>query len=503
MTFSSLLITWLIECLQGEARIFVKLLVGPEAPRGGALDADAYTGSGPPAAADATDEEVPSRALSRALSSSTALLAAPLNRHMSRVLTPPSHAPSLHGLCERLASCHRLITTCDAHAVRLAAFLGSPPTEADVSATDVSDVSDAPTPPPPRATTAPAEAASASPARPPPPAPVLVALHTGSAKAAAEFSRVRATVLAQISEASALPAVTASGHHLPPTLGSAVSDGSMALETVLDAHEHAISVADACGDGGDGGDGGDVGDVGAAAGVRAQALITEIVSALLARCKASAAPPRGASGGADLGGVLAARQAAGTSDPDRLVPLLNAIESMRAILAARVPYVGRTSAESVSPPPAPPPHAAARAVDTSLTLLTGELNNLIDEIAREAAAGVLRACGLDAKLSALQTADAQSSIAMADIVGLEPLALSSTMRAFYGVLFRRADEILPTAHLIASPDVRAQATSQTARTLASTHAHIHALVLRPGAGYSAPETILLHTPREVEALLGL
>ena len=51
--------------------------------------------------------------------------------------------------------------------------------------------------------------------------------------------------------------------------------------------------------------------------------------------------------------------------------------------------------------------------------------------------------------------------------------------------------------------VRRQTAMQTARTVASTYRHIHALILREGSGYDHPETILLHAPEEVEALLGL
>ena len=93
---------------------------------------------------------------------------------------------------------------------------------------------------------------------------------------------------------------------------------------------------------------------------------------------------------------------------------------------------------------------------------------------------------------------------MAEIVGLEPLALASTMRSFFATLFRRGDALLPHAERLASAPLRRRATEQTARTVASTYAHIHALILRPGSGYEAPEnTILIHTPSEVEALLGL
>ena len=89
---------------------------------------------------------------------------------------------------------------------------------------------------------------------------------------------------------------------------------------------------------------------------------------------------------------------------------------------------------------------------------------------------------------------------MAAVIGLEPLALGSAMRSFYAVLFRRGDALLPHAESIASPSTRRQAAVQAAKVVASTHRHIHELVR---ARYQAPEGILLHSPEEIETLLGL
>ena len=97
----------------------------------------------------------------------------------------------------------------------------------------------------------------------------------------------------------------------------------------------------------------------------------------------------------------------------------------------------------------------------------------------------------------------QESVVMSEIVGLEPLAIAAVVRSFYGLVFKHGDHLLSQAERIASPAVRRAAAKQTARTVASTYGHIHALVSRPGSGYQQPETILLHSPEEIEALLGL
>jgi hypothetical protein len=96
---------------------------------------------------------------------------------------------------------------------------------------------------------------------------------------------------------------------------------------------------------------------------------------------------------------------------------------------------------------------------------------------------------------------AQPQITMASVIGLEPLALSAAMRSFYTTLFQRGDALVPDAEKLASAALRKKATAQAAHTLAATHAHIHALVSRPGSGYDAPGQILLHTPEEVQTLL--
>jgi hypothetical protein len=128
---------------------------------------------------------------------------------------------------------------------------------------------------------------------------------------------------------------------------------------------------------------------------------------------------------------------------------------------------------------------------------------MVGELGRVSAADILDSSGLGPKLPALQTAEAQPHIAMSTMLGLEPLALASAMRSFYSTLFRRGDTIVPHAALIASQRLRREVSSLASRTLASTHRHIHQLVSREGSGYDAPSTILLHSPEEVETLLGL
>lgn len=152
----------------------------------------------------------------------------------------------------------------------------------------------------------------------------------------------------------------------------------------------------------------------------------------------------------------------------------------------------------------------------------------LGELARASAEELIGSCGLGAKLAALQacppsssslgmpcchplltlpwrraaqTAEAQPHIPMASVLGLEPLALATAMRSFYATLFQRGDRLVPAADLLDAPPLRRRAAAAAAKTLASTHAHIHSLVKRAGAGYESPETILLHSPAEVETLL--
>ena len=135
--------------------------------------------------------------------------------------------------------------------------------------------------------------------------------------------------------------------------------------------------------------------------------------------------------------------------------------------------------------------------------VTADMDRLLGDLARGAAQETLAACGLAAKLAALQTADAQPHISMATVVGLEPLALGSAMRSFYSLLFRQGDALLPHADAIASPTLRRQAVALTARAVSETHAHIHELVSRPTSGYQEAHAILLHTPEEIETLLAV
>lgn len=75
------------------------------------------------------------------------------------------------------------------------------------------------------------------------------------------------------------------------------------------------------------------------------------------------------------------------------------------------------------------------------------------------------------------------------------------MRSFYARLFQVGDALLPEVHRIASSAVRQQALRRTAQVVAATHRQIHDIVSREGAGYDNLDSILLHSPQEIETLL--
>ena len=77
------------------------------------------------------------------------------------------------------------------------------------------------------------------------------------------------------------------------------------------------------------------------------------------------------------------------------------------------------------------------------------------------------------------------------------------MRSFYSLLFTRGGgELLPHAHRLATPRLRAAASRRAAQMLAATHRRMHQLISRPESGYAdGGSAILLHTPEEVDSLL--
>ena len=483
-------------CLEAEARLFRMMLVASDR-EGAAME----VGS-------ATDLLVP-------IASATALLAAPLHRHVHRLLAGAS-LDTVHAAGSRLSLSHRVLTVLHEHAVALAPLVDTALASAISGGT------------PPEATQLPEVAAAAANkaddavASDTPPSnkdeapPLVVAMRACLALATSEFERSRGALLAHLKGAGALAGGVTSVASSAAPAGD-VGEGVAALEMLLDAHEQTSAIR--------GDDDADetpaaaetqleasVTDADVAAAARAEALVSEIVGVVLANCKAAASgrgtlPLPLVGGSPAFGGPLArlARPggSTGASDAERLIWLLNSIETLRGTLAVRLSAGGGTDVAAAAATLQSPVAGVAAVVEGSLRLLTAELNGLLDELAREAAQDVLHSCGLSAKLAALQTAEAQSSVAMAEMVGLEPLALSSVMRSFYGVLFRKGDALLAHAELIVSPSLRRQAATQTARTVASTYQHIHVLISRSGSGYDAPETILLHSPREVEALLGL
>ena len=413
--------------------------------------------------------------LRAAIASATSILAAPLSRHVSRLLSPPP-SPSFRGLTSQLAARHRLLASLQHHAVKLAPILGTSPTVV-AAAVDVTDAEKS-------AATAAAEESTAD-STP----PLTMAVHTCLSNASTDYEMVREGLITKLSSMASAPnqqQAAQSGGGLQGLTssstapGEAVIEGAHALDVLLEAHETLLIATAATEEEEEEGD-----DEGVASGTdaRAEAIVSKIVAVVLSRCADAKT----------AGGV------GGLSDMERLIWLLNSVEALRGTLAARIDEEPVEAADATTLAQ----KRVSRVISPSLKRLTTEVNGLLDDLARAAAQDVLTQCGLSTKLAALQTAEAQSSVKMAEIVGLEPLALASVMRGFYGVLFRRGDALLPSAERIFAPDVRKRASNQTARTVASTYQHIHSLVSRSGSGYENPETILLHSPREVEALLGL
>ena len=289
-----------------------------------------------------------------------------------------------------------------------------------------------------------------------------------------------------------------------PTMPSpAVFGGLAALEALLNAH--AALDDDATGD--HGGDGSQ-----AQAGVssahksllidafwRCQKGVDQLIGCILEGCEATAARRKGGGGGAGGGlvNVLAARSSEGPSTStlssnEQLILRINSIEALRAALDARPNGSGTAAA------------AAARVAATAVSKLDGQLETLVTAVARGAAEAMLNQSGLGEKLAALSTAEAQPQLKMADVIGLEPLALGAAMRGFYSVLFRHGDALLPNADLIEAPPVRRRTATLVAQTIASTHRHLHAMLSREGSGYEQPQkTILPHSPEEIDTLLGV
>ena len=239
-----------------------------------------------------------------------------------------------------------------------------------------------------------------------------------------------------------------------------------------------------------------------------------LVDLLLAGCESSAARRRSQaspSGRArTLGGVLArqppdAPGSSGSLRPfERLILKLNSADVLHTALARHVR--GGVGPAGSYVPVARRGATAGDAEGADLAAAgAGQLSAVVDgllmELARDSAQRVLDQCGLGPKLAALQTASQQQHIKMSEVIGLEPLALGAALRSFYSLTFRQGDSLLGAqAELISASATRRQAASLTARVVASTHRHIHELVR---SRYETPEGILLHSPEEIDALLGL
>ena len=516
-------------CLSHESVLFNMLLSAGGATNTG--DAVSGTDCGGCGAGSASCSNL--TALAAALVLATALVAAPVSHHLQRILSPPPESPCIPGA--QLAMRHRLVALLQQHTALLERFLecdrGSQEGSSELGTPHEQTLScDSDVAMPTRQTVAINHSA-----------PLLGVLRACSTRALADLESLRTSLVAQLHHVAdnALCRVVSSTAS-PPALHLIVSDAACALQVLLEEHTRAATDTVELGQQifddkfstflaplahttestvpGLAPEPGPVLIPGArsraAAGARtmaeaissvtdarAAALVGDIVSAALSSCKRVA----------QCTAVQPAVDVPVTTQ-ERLISVLNVVEMLCTRLFTNLDQNHLHEASAAGPSSARLKTLALGAVQASgtcvsaasLRILTAERKLLLDELAREAAQALFAECGLAPKLAALQTAASQHQyLVMADIVGLEQLALTSAMRSFYGIVFRRGDELMPQSKLPLALSLRRQATVETARTIVSTYQHIYDLIQSPGSGYSAPESILLHTPGEVEVLLGL
>ena len=210
---------------------------------------------------------------------------------------------------------------------------------------------------------------------------------------------------------------------------------------------------------------------------------------------------------------------------ERAMFLLNCAEVTRGVLIGALERDASTTCPSHAPLQATRGVLSAHAVAASACAeLDAHTEQLLAALVRATADTFFEECGLAPKLDALRTAAAQPQLQLCSMVGLESLALSSAtrcfgsppsivsshtssheqaMRSFYSLLFTRGGgELLPHAHRLATPRLRAAASRRAAQMLAATHRRMHQLISRPESGYAdGGSAILLHTPEEVDSLL--
>ena len=458
--------------------------------------------------------------LANSLSSSTEPIASSLAAHVRAFLRAPQEGASLVSLGVQLANLHRLAGLFEVHGRVLCPVLGLSLEAAEATAAAAAAAAAAPT----TTTTAPdsasaidGDAAAAGAPQAPAAAPLATAIANGLAESSAALERRMGAVLGSLARASEgagasiTPSAASRGSLTPSEI---VTEGVRALEALIHAHAALVLSAAAVASADE------AATALSRASERGASALQRLTTQVLATCHATAAArsgaqglPRGSTGASSLTGLLAipggsggagvgvGAGAGGLTSPEKRVLLLNSLELLHAALNS-----GRAAAPTSGAMPSATASAAAaaateRLVSPSRPAVESAIEAALAELGRAAAEELIGECGLGSKLAALQTAEAQPHLPMASVLGLEPLALATAMRSFYATLFRRGDALVPAAEKLTAAPLRRRAVAAAARTLASTHAHIHALVRRKGSGYDAPETILLHSPEEVETLL--
>eukprot|EP00293_Proteomonas_sulcata_P015639 CAMPEP_0184288972 /NCGR_PEP_ID=MMETSP1049-20130417/1480_1 /TAXON_ID=77928 /ORGANISM="Proteomonas sulcata, Strain CCMP704" /LENGTH=254 /DNA_ID=CAMNT_0026595601 /DNA_START=191 /DNA_END=955 /DNA_ORIENTATION=- len=134
--------------------------------------------------------------------------------------------------------------------------------------------------------------------------------------------------------------------------------------------------------------------------------------------------------------------------------------------------------------------------------LQTQMAQAMEQAVKEQVVAVMRNCNLDEKMYSLRAykANPNATDKLASQAGMDPLSLNVALKQFYGAVLTSAVDF-KYVDRITNHAARHQAKVQAAKGVTQSYKELYEAIMDKEAGYRDPQTLLLHTPAQVESLL--
>ncbi|EKX41562.1 component of oligomeric golgi complex 6 [Guillardia theta CCMP2712] len=136
--------------------------------------------------------------------------------------------------------------------------------------------------------------------------------------------------------------------------------------------------------------------------------------------------------------------------------------------------------------------------------LQNQIAQALEQGIKEQVLIIMRQCNLDDKMYSVRSWKSEQRgegmESLSGMVGMDPLALSISLKQFYGVVLTSSLEYRYVDRLSTS-SIRSSARSKVAAGITQSYKELYDAIISPESGYREPHAILLHGPQQIESLL--